>query len=122
MQFKTDKNRIFFKDIALETNQVLNSPTVTDSNPKIEQEKRADQRRERTGLALLGGGSAALEDLKLDEAERHEAEGQPRHYPGEEDEEARGAGVDAPPQRSEGDVLALDRYHPVAHHHRPSHR
>ena len=55
----------------------------------------------RTCLFLFANGAATLEDLQIDEAEGHEAESEPGHDSGEEDEEARDPGVDEPPRRSE---------------------
>lgn len=57
-------------------------------------------------MLLLGVGATALEDLEIDEAERHEAEREARHYAGEEDQEAGNPRVDVPPDRPERDVRA----------------
>lgn len=48
-----------------------------------------------------------MEDFEVDETERHEAQSETGHDSGEEDEETRDAGVDTPPQGSEGDRLAF---------------
>ena len=70
---------------------------------------------DRTSLRLLGVRAAALEDLQLDEAERHEPQGEPGHDPGEEHEEAGGARVRPPLQRPERRVLPLHDQRHRAH-------
>jgi hypothetical protein len=74
---------------------------------------------DRTSLSLLGVGAAALEDLQLDEAKRHEAEGEPGHDTGEEHEEAGDARVHPPLERPERGVLPL---HDQRHRAHPSRR
>lgn len=64
-----------------------------------------DRVTDRTSLRFLGVCAAALEDLQFHEAERHEAEGEPGHDPGEEHEEAGGARVRPPLERPERGVL-----------------
>ena len=63
----------------------------------------------RTCLFLFANGAATLEDLQIDEAEGHEAESEPGHDSGEEDEEARDPGVDEPPRRSEHNTAKAHR-------------
>lgn len=77
----------------------------------------------RTCLFLFGVGAATLEDLQLDEAEGHEAESEPGHDSGEEDQEARDPGVDEPPRRPERYAaeprrvgLHVPSQHPSRHH------
>lgn len=124
MQLKTAKDRIFLGEIANKSQKLLN---LNRLNSTIKKRKNWRERRKveiiQTGLFLLGGGSAALEDLKLDEAQRHQSEGQSRHYAGEENEETGDPSVDKPPKRSQRDVLALNSDQSIAvHHQHPSHR
>ncbi|RRT45751.1 hypothetical protein B296_00038307 [Ensete ventricosum] len=60
-----------------------------------------------TCLLLLCRGSAALQDLELDEAERHQPQGKPRHDPREQYEHAGDPHVCVPQQRPERDVPLL---------------
>lgn len=62
----------------------------------------------RTGLLLLGGGATALKNLELDEAQRHEAQREAGHNPGEEHKQTRHPNVDEPPGRRERDVVSLE--------------
>lgn len=57
-------------------------------------------------MFLLVGSATALEDLELDEAERHKPQSQTRHDSREQDEDTRDACVDEPPRRSKRDRLA----------------
>lgn len=59
-----------------------------------------------TGLFLLVGSATALEDLELDETERHKPQSQTRHDSREQDEDTRDACVDEPPRWSKRDRLA----------------
>jgi hypothetical protein len=66
-----------------------------------------DRGSDRTSLSLFDVGAAALEDLQLDEAERHESKCEPGHDPCEEHEKAGDARVRPPLQRPEGRVLPM---------------
>lgn len=79
-----------------------------------------DHRQDSSCLLLLGVGAAALEDLEIDAAERHEAEGEARHDAGEEDQEAGEPGVDEEHDRPEGD-LAPEGGAEVFPGHHPGH-
>lgn len=70
-------------------------------------------------LLLLGGATAALEDFEVDEVERHQSQGEAGHDPGEEDEQARDAGVEIPRPRPERDVVQSHHQVPgaVPRHH-----
>lgn len=59
-----------------------------------------------TGLFLLVGSATALEDLELDETERHKPQSQTRHDSREQNEDTRDTCVDEPPRRSIRDRLA----------------
>lgn len=70
-------------------------------------------------MLFLCGGATTLENFKVNEAQRHQAEGETRHDPSEEDKKARNPGIDEPPQRPELDILGIV-YKVVRREHRPT--
>lgn len=80
---------------------------LKESESESDKEKDSRAIQPSTWLFLLLWGATALEDFEVDETERHEAQSETGHDSGEEDEETRDAGVDTPPQGSEGDRLAF---------------
>lgn len=69
-------------------------------------------------MHLLGRSTAALEDLKVDNAERHKAEGETGHGTGEEDKETGETSVEEPPEGSEGYISAFRLLNVAKQHYR----
>jgi hypothetical protein len=63
--------------------QRLHGEGVADEEGAEEQVLVLDDRQDPGGVVLVRRGAGLGEDLEVDEAERHEAEGEPRHEPGE---------------------------------------